>query len=203
MDKNTIIHYEDKWYREVDREAKVGELIKIVRNVFSYQDHIGEIYTVESKCDDIAWTNGKWNDGSTLNAFPRHYVVLEPLEKQLYGQEYLEVNRVAEVGELVRVTKDLISANTFHIGNVYKVKKKVDTMVWVDGQWLDGSDMNLCEGEYTVLEPVNYYRYDECNINARVEHFQADNNQLSERVGILEKKLGDISKLLGSYQNRA
>jgi hypothetical protein len=68
-------------YREVNRKANVGELVKITEE-WGGDQYIGNIVTVieptdEYVGDDEVYTNGFYEDGSTLNLLLGEYVVLE------------------------------------------------------------------------------------------------------------------------------
>lgn len=69
-------------YREVKRRANVGETIRITENadVMGQSHHIGKTF-VARFISTGGWvdTDGKWDDGSTLNLTDDEYVVLEPI----------------------------------------------------------------------------------------------------------------------------
>jgi hypothetical protein len=71
------------------------------------------------------------------------------------GVTYRKVNRKANVGEKVLVTKNHFPDED-NIGKVLTVTvvANYSNLVDVDYQWADGSAMNLFEYEYVVLEPI-------------------------------------------------
>lgn len=148
-------------YREVKREASVGETVvmteatgttmKYGREVPDY--HNGDTFVIERITSGIATsTSGKL-------FYHREYSVLEPTDTLVINSErFRMVDRKAAVGERVIVTENKSSGRRFKVGEVY-------TVICVD----DYEDRNVIvkhpEGmhspsggarlfDYAVLEPV-------------------------------------------------
>lgn len=110
-------------YREVKREAKVGERIRIVNAGFAgnpptYKN--GEEFTVvEIKGNTGVRIDRKWLDNGDIKAWVAHreYVVLEPVN---YGEPAPQPNRRLTVGDYAKVIAKE-GGHKYDIGSVVKI----------------------------------------------------------------------------------
>ncbi|WP_025846536.1 hypothetical protein [Brevibacillus agri] len=69
-------------------------------------------------------------------------------------REYAEVKRKARVGDRVKITEELMLGER-HAGEVYTaIRNDGGSLIDTDGEWNDGSVLNLNHDEYVVLEPT-------------------------------------------------
>lgn len=115
----------DREYREVNRKARVGERIKITAEEMLGEHRKGEIYTVTSAADvDPVLTDGKWDDGSTLNLWHEDYVVLEPTDiVRIDGERFRVVERKANVGERVVIVGNTTN-HCFSLGSTTLIQQQ-------------------------------------------------------------------------------
>lgn len=142
-------------YREVKRNANVGERIKIVAASESFDEKYvdGDILTVISAPYSHGAVNANLN-GERAHVFSQEYVVLEPTEIVRIGssERYRMVDRQANDGERIIVTA--AEDNTDSITGIYE-NGAIFTVEY------SGEDIVDCVGgvllyhwEYRVLEPV-------------------------------------------------
>lgn len=197
----------EREYREVKRKARVGERIKIVAEEMTGENRKGEIYTVTKVANYSRFVNtdGKWDDGSTLNPAHEEYVVLEPSDIVRIDNERLRmVDRKAAAGERVIVVDAKASGGTYRNGDILTVKHAGPGGIEID---TEGRDMVwfLLRIEYRVLEPVETAKsaneapalsaqspLDQaaaniCSLQSQVTSLQAQVQSLESRVAALEK----------------
>ncbi len=145
-------------YREVKRPAKVGEWIKIVDISFYHDGYSnGDILRVEEL--------HKEHEKNGVVMKPHHivayeYVVLEPIAPTNEAASatnqseprYVEVNRQAKVGELIKIVKKGAHGPELNVGDIHRVTGKANsgTIGTDKGNRFIGTEHN----EYVVLEPV-------------------------------------------------
>ncbi|WP_411810001.1 hypothetical protein [Bacillus licheniformis] len=185
-------------YVEVDRKAKEGEKIVIVDVILSFGTyHNGDVFGVATKRSaSVRTACGKC-------IYDEEYRVLEPTNVvHIDGERYEMVDREAEVGEKVIVTK----SDDFPKGFVDLVKE-------VDEDYDDGScflakgvpgDVYLdgeCE-EYRVLVPIESAEEPQpsdpidviANLATRVAELERENRRIKNEIDTLHKdnrKLGE------------
>jgi len=142
-------------YVEVDREAKVGEKIIAIEESLPYfcEGDYGEVIAVW--CGDVSAKFESNYDNKSWFISHERYNVLEPTNiVHIDGDRYEMVDREAEVGEKVIVTK----SDDFPIGFVDFVKKFDD--FFDDGSFflnkgVPGEDfLDVDVDDYRVLVPV-------------------------------------------------
>jgi hypothetical protein len=184
----------EREYREVKRKATVGERIKVIAEEMIGENRKGEIYTVTKAANysDLVDTDGKWDDGSTLNPALEEYVVLEPTDIiRIDGERLRMVDRKAAVGERVVVVNAQVSNGTYRTGDVLTV---VDVRnsggISIDKE---GRDMvsALWRREYRVLDPV-----ESVPLSAQPPLDQAAANiaALTAKVQALESRVATLEK---------
>jgi DNA-binding ferritin-like protein len=190
-------------YVEVDREAEVGDLIKVVKACDPNQYDEGGIYKVRQVSEHIR-IDSKY--GGTVFMYDDEYVVIEPTDiVHIDGVRYRLVDRKAKVGEKVIVTADWFD------------KKKGEILTVIDGNDFGFTDANytyyeaesneygerisyIGEHYYRVLAPV------EPTQTAETEPVEVDTRHaspqvidmlanLAQRVTELERELSDVKKV--------
>jgi len=153
-------------YVETDRKADVGDYV-VVQSCREIPEINGRI----GKCTN----NGEFSDGSIDVDIPSEQygefsfldgvydvsITLDPTDiVRVEGARYKLVDRKAEVGEKVVITKAYTAFEgngEYRSGGVYTVTEAGDDAVYTNGKFLDGSQINLFRStnEYHVLEPVD------------------------------------------------
>ncbi|ARF66524.1 hypothetical protein B7C51_00050 [Paenibacillus larvae subsp. pulvifaciens] len=183
-------------YREVKRDAKVGERIRIVNSHASCYAN-GDEATVIRKYED---SGGVLADFGQIRDWlvPRDaYVVLEPETKIT---EYRQVKRKAKVGETIKIIRsDLPYYNEKDIAKVYRVCESTG-YVWADftlnedyrsdGNWIVRFD------DYVVFEPIaESEETDEIpDIKSEMERLTGELATLALRVSKLEEPVQQDEK---------
>lgn len=153
----------EREYTEVKRKAAVGERIK---NTVKASDmaigYITEVYDHDCdglvRCDDAA--------GVRRRLAEHRYVVLEPTDiVRIDGNRYRLVERKANGGELVIVTKTAPNYRYYSVGNMAKVISAGNRDIQADFNGFDNVAFNNSDGKwyvgsgasgskYSVLEPL-------------------------------------------------
>lgn len=192
-------------YREVKRKARVGERIKITAEEMLGEHRKGEIYTVTSAAGDPVHTDGKWDDGSTLNPWDEHYVVLEPTDiVRIDGaqgtvgpsvERYRMVERKADVGERVVIVGNT-TRHCFPLGTTTLIQDKSHRRVrgedYYNG-WLDHDD-------YRVLVPIQALAHEPL---APAQQTQAEHSDVAELVRKSHEQQAQIDGLTETVANLA
>jgi chromosome segregation ATPase len=110
------------------------------------------------------------------------------------GKEYVEVERKANVGDKVIVLNSA-HVDSHNIGRVYTVKGFDGELIDTDGFYADGSELNLQEDEYYVLEPTNSEEC--CEASPQITDLLAN---LARRVEYLERKATSLEQQLRDTQ---
>ncbi|MMZ45519.1 hypothetical protein D1872_71200 [compost metagenome] len=134
-------------YREVKRHAKVGERIRIVEKMRSYDPYENGDELTVAAADE---RDGRaWADINGVRAVIAHweYVVLEPTE------EYREVKRWAEPGERIRIVRKDSDEDRYENGAEFVVDS-VDGDGDVRVMAKSGYSVLVLLSEYVVLEPA-------------------------------------------------
>ena len=144
---------------EVDRKAKVGDLIKVVKAYDENQYDNGGVYVVR-EIDNCIRIDSKY--GGTVFMHKDEYVVIEPADiVHINGARYRLVDRKAKVGEKVMYYKDGKSDGvvTTCIGYDERFNDCIDVEPYLtkDG---DEETCGFADGYYRVLEPI--YTCDKC-----------------------------------------
>lgn len=134
-------------YREVSRQAEIGELVKVVGTCSDYFYSVGDVAKTTRVIDGMIFA--KFNDGKVwaighASDDCNRYVVQEPT-----GNEFREVARKAKRGELVMIVSD-----NWSYGKAGSVHKVVDE----DYPW----GMSERDGTGVAVEPFNplfHYKY--------------------------------------------
>jgi len=151
-------------YREVQREAKVGERIRIVNAGFAgnpptYKN--GEEFTVvEIKSNTGVRIDRKWLDNSDINAWVAHreYIVLEPVNAEPAPQ----IKRRLTVGDYARVIESEDGDHNYELGSVVKIVEdahdyqpyKAERADGTIGNWLFEEDVQpATEAEFSAQKP--------------------------------------------------
>jgi len=192
-------------YREVKRKACEGERIKIIAEEIYDENRKGEIYTVTKAANysSLVDTDGKWDDGSTLNLKPEEYVVLEPTDIIVIGgARYRMVDREAAVGEHVIVT-NAEPGYGYKQGGVYEIKTLDcdDPCIWPDGTYK--SEIYLEQQEYRVLEPVESVATPRLSALPASDQIAENITALAARVSGLEAKVAELGEAMQSVLERA
>ncbi|MGG1641848.1 hypothetical protein ACIFQM_11240 [Paenibacillus sp. NRS-1782] len=145
----------EREYREVKREAAVGERIKITagRDAFFGQDFHGTIHEATDVAGFNVKTTGKWKDGTVLNPAHDDYVVLESTDIARIGEErFRMVNRKAAVGDRVIIVSSDKTESAYcyfrhTIGETGDVDSRLSDRAGVNGWY-------ILDGDYRVLEPL-------------------------------------------------
>lgn len=154
-----------KEVREVKREAKVGEYIKLTEEMFSF-DKAGDVLKVNAVCNDYAETLPRDHPRRTGNSVTGHwsypsenYVVLENYTPETEPKEEPRF----EVGDKAKVIGNKLSGHHFPIGEIVRVIRKEGTNDYRT-EYLDGRDwwsVNSADIEpYTEpeqKEPIKLY----------------------------------------------
>ncbi|MCR8997916.1 hypothetical protein NW825_23835, partial [Brevibacillus laterosporus] len=145
-------------YREVRREANVGERIKIIAEIDSYGVYKnGDTFIVEeSKCIGVYNTDAATrNGGNNPSGFIEHreYVVLEPTDiVQVDGVRFREEKREAKVGERILIIAAEVTGGLYDNGSVLTVKIAPNTLGFV---YVNEHDLAVLYREYVVITPLN------------------------------------------------
>jgi hypothetical protein len=141
-------------YVEVDREAEVGDLIKVVKACDPDQYDEGGIYKVRQVSEHIR-IDSKY--GGTVFMYDDEYVVIEPTDiVHIDGVRYRLVDRKAKVGEkVIIVESDDIEIGT--IGNCIVDSELADGSIDIDvpSEDTDYTFIDTNFDKYYVLEPVD------------------------------------------------
>lgn len=138
----------EREYREVVREARVGELVKSSVDT-------PPVFTVRN----TGYGPGIVYGGAAgLATFPKNYVVLEPSEViRINSARFRMVDRKAEVGERVIVTGE--SSACYQTGEFAKVLSSNGRVAFVDltenTDYYDDGKWYIDRNDYRVLEPVD------------------------------------------------
>jgi septal ring factor EnvC (AmiA/AmiB activator) len=115
------------------------------------------------------------------------------------GVTYVEVERQAKVGDKIIVLNSEWVPNSC-VGNIYEVKTVKPDLIYTDGQYRDGSALNLWRKEYVVLEPTE--TVSPTQSSPSVTDLLAN---LARRVASLEQQLrdtqGNVEKLAEELAN--
>lgn len=176
-------------YREVNREANVGERIKIVAPETETKAYeVDDILTVKISKENGVYTYDTW-----VFVFHREYVVLEPIapiEKPsddlivVDGVTYRKVDRKPKVGDFVYATSD---CDDITQGKVYDV-----IYVHRDG------DACFCDnvGDQRLFTRTQYGRILVERVAAQPQSFE----QLTAEVEEAKRKLAEAEKQLAEKQ---
>ncbi|NRG30722.1 hypothetical protein [Niallia circulans] len=119
----------------------------------------------------------------------------QPKVRIIDGKQYVEVERKAEVGENVVITK-LVNGGeaSFTIGNIYKVIYNEEDFLDVKDD--DGDLAGILHDEYRVLEPIE--------TEEELVTASADNpDQIIELLGNLARRVTKMETELASVKNTA
>jgi len=185
-------------YVEVVREAKVGEKIVIVDSDDYPKGFIGTVAEFDEYFDDGSFDiNEQYEGESFVDAETDVYHVLEPTNiVHIDGDRYEMVDREAEVGEKVIVTK----SDDFPIGFVDFVKKFDD--FFDDGSFflnkgVPGEDfLDVDVDDYRVLVPAESSEEEPqpsdpidviANLATRVAELERENKRIKDEIDTLHK----------------
>ncbi|WP_181023578.1 hypothetical protein [Brevibacillus laterosporus] len=139
-------------YNEVEREANVGELVKVVGTMPPYYQSgdIGKFLGGYTRVDFTGQGNaevyddGKWSVTS--------YVVLEPTDIiHVDGIRYREEKREAKVGERILIVAAGVTGGLYDNGSVLTVKVAPNTLGFV---YVNEHGLAVLYREYVVITPL-------------------------------------------------
>lgn len=150
----------EREYIEVDRKAEVGDLVTYV-----YKGERDGVISTVAKVNSVGGVElenpyKEINDDGDLSEIfgfsADAYRALEPTDiVHIDGERYRMVDRKAEVGERVLVKDGAQSTDECNHGKSFEVTEIDGPMlVDTDGTHEDGSPLNLVNGDYFVLVPV-------------------------------------------------
>lgn len=187
-------------YVEVDRKAEGGEKIVIVDAILSFgKYHNGDIFDLATKRSaSVRTACGKC-------IYDEEYHVLEPTNiVHIDGERYEMVDRTAEVGEKVIVTK----SDDFPKGLIDTVEYCYDCSDYGSIDLVEGvGDLTYLDAkyeEYRVLVPVESSEEEPqpsdpidviANLATRVAELERENKRIKEDLGWNEMGPGRIAEL--------
>lgn len=155
---NEVVEIEGVQYRKVDREAKAGDIVKVLIN--DYVDvEKGAFYSVitEDGATGFFDDGGDFREGD-IEKYPEDFEVYEKVSEPA-TPEYREVKREAKVGERIRIVAATLAFGTYENGDEFTVTSTHGSVgVRIDRKWRTSpvKDAWVRHDEYVVLEPVNY-----------------------------------------------
>ncbi|MEC0683325.1 hypothetical protein P8888_09900 [Bacillus haynesii] len=197
-------------YVEVDRKAKVGDLIVITASNYEEREEIyvaghygkvieeSEFSVNEFEADFNGFDNsfvgddGLWYVGGSDHG---EYRVLEPTNiVHIDGERYEMVDRKPEKGEKVIVLdRDVRKVSP---GSIYEVPSPVSSRNWVNAINEDGRNVALMNLDYRVLVPVKSSEEEPqpsdpidviANLATRVAELERENKRFKDEIDTLHK----------------
>lgn len=150
---NEVVEIEGVQYRKVDREAKAGDIVKVLVN--DYVDvEKGAFYSVitEDGATGFFDDDGDFREGD-IEEYPEDFEVYEKLTEPA-APEYREVNREAKVGERIKIINAGLTLGHYVNGDEFEIIR-VDRDGDVRFIGRKGKEFLAHTHEYVVLEPVN------------------------------------------------
>ncbi|QIC06124.1 hypothetical protein GOP56_11185 [Brevibacillus sp. 7WMA2] len=187
-------------YREVKREANVGERVKIIADagVMLGEYRKGEVYTVTKLYGSFFIdVDGKWGDGTELNLAHDDYVVLEPTDIiHVDGLRYREEKRKAKAGERILIVAAEDAEGLYANGSVQTIREVPEVFGCV---LVTGHAQIIYHREYVVITPLDEPATNNITVNLTVNVASSSPSEILK--AIVDSVQAELAKFVGAPNN--